>query len=78
MMRELGVPVSAASVARHYGDLLDGFVADENDPVPLHDLNMPVLRTATWMTSMEHRDALARAVLGFARELDTNKQRRQR
>ena len=31
MMEELDVPRTAAAVAEHYGDLLDGFVLDDSD-----------------------------------------------
>ena len=31
MMRELGLEVSAAAVARHYHDFLDGYVIDDAD-----------------------------------------------
>ena len=33
MMTELGLPCSALAVAEHYGDLLDGFVLDQDDVI---------------------------------------------
>jgi LPPG:FO 2-phospho-L-lactate transferase len=64
MMAELGLPVDAAAVARHYGDILDLYVADETDEVA--DLDVPVRLTQTLMMSLEDREALARAVLEAA------------
>jgi len=66
MMAELGLPVDAAAVARHYGDILDCYVADEADAGEVADLGMPVTFTATLMLSLEDREALARAVLEAA------------
>jgi LPPG:FO 2-phospho-L-lactate transferase len=63
MMAELGLPVDAAAVARHYGDILDLYVADETDADELGDLGVPVRLTQTLMFSLEDREALARAVL---------------
>jgi LPPG:FO 2-phospho-L-lactate transferase len=64
MMAELGLPVDAAAVARHYGDILDLYVADETDEVA--DLDVSVRLTQTLMLSLEDREALARAVLEAA------------
>src|SRR5262249_16221001 len=64
VMAELGLPVDAAAVARHYGDILDLYVADETDEVA--DLDVPVRLTQTLMLSLEDREALARAVLDAA------------
>ena len=66
MMAELGLPVDAAAVARHYGDILDLYVADETDADELCDLGLPVALTRTLMLSLEDREALARAVLEAA------------
>jgi LPPG:FO 2-phospho-L-lactate transferase len=66
MMAELGLPVDAAAVARHYGDILDLYVADEADADELCDLGLPVAFTQTLMLSLEDREALARAVLEAA------------
>ncbi len=43
MMAELGLPVDAAAVARHYGDILDLYVADEADADEVGDLGVPVV-----------------------------------
>jgi LPPG:FO 2-phospho-L-lactate transferase len=66
MMAELGLPVDAASVARHYGDILDHYVADEGDANEFGDLGVPVTLAPTLMQSLEDRDALARVVLEAA------------
>jgi LPPG:FO 2-phospho-L-lactate transferase len=66
MMAELGLPVDAAAVAQHYGDILDLYVADQTDADELCDLSLPVALTRTLMLSLEDREALARAVLEAA------------
>ncbi len=69
MMRELGMPGTAAAVARHYGDLLDGFVVDSEDEGSadqVRALGVEVLVTNTVMGSLDDRMTLARTVLNFA------------
>lgn len=72
MMMELGIAVDAFGVARHYQDLIDGFVLDEVDatlkPV-VADLGIAVTVTQTVMNAAERRLQLARDVLGFAKQL---------
>jgi len=63
MMAELGLPVDAAAVARHYGDILDVYVADETDASEVRGLGLPVTLARTLMLSLEDREALARVVL---------------
>jgi LPPG:FO 2-phospho-L-lactate transferase len=63
MMAELGLPVHAAAVARHYGDILDLYIADETDADVIGDLGLPVVFARTLMLSLDDREALARAVL---------------
>ncbi|MBS0578076.1 MAG: 2-phospho-L-lactate transferase [Proteobacteria bacterium] len=72
IMRELGVPLTAAAIARHYQGLLDGFVVDERDPDP-GDLGCPVHVTNTLMKSLEDREELAREVLQFATRIGTGR-----
>lgn len=72
MMAELGMPSTAPAVARHYADLIDGFVLDLADEAvvgEMEDLGLPTLVTRTLMESLEDRVALARAVLEFADRL---------
>jgi LPPG:FO 2-phospho-L-lactate transferase len=66
MMAELGLPVDAAAVARHYGDILDLYVADETDAAEVRGLGVPVILARTLMLSLEDREALARVVLEAA------------
>jgi LPPG:FO 2-phospho-L-lactate transferase len=66
MMTEFGLPVDAAAVAQHYGDILDHYVADEADANEIGDLGVPVTITRTLMLSLEDREGLARAVLEAA------------
>ena len=69
MMAELGLPVTAAAVAQHYGGLIDGYVVDrgEND-VPSRP-GLRVVEAGTMMSTLADRETLARAVLAFADDL---------
>jgi LPPG:FO 2-phospho-L-lactate transferase len=67
MMEELGLPVDAATVARHYHDFLDLYIADEADAAAVAGLDVPVVLTRTLMQSLADREALARTVLAAAR-----------
>ncbi|MGH7061388.1 MAG: 2-phospho-L-lactate transferase CofD family protein, partial [Stellaceae bacterium] len=67
LMAELGLPVDAAAVARHYGDLIDHYVIDEADADSLAGLAMPLTATRTLMETLSDREALARVVLGVSR-----------
>jgi len=67
MMAELGLPVDAASVARHYGDLLDHYVVDEEDAGLSPEADIPITATRTLMQTLADRKALARTVLAVAR-----------
>ena len=70
LMRELGLEVSATTVAAHYAGLVDGFVLDEEDRALAPGLEqrfaLPSISAPTVMRSLEDRESLARAVLGFA------------
>jgi len=63
IMAELGIPISAATVARYYSDILDLYVADEADADEVAELRIPVRVTRTLMLTIEDREALARTVL---------------
>jgi LPPG:FO 2-phospho-L-lactate transferase len=71
MMEELGLPVDAAAVARHYGDLIDVYVADDEDADAVSRLDVPVVLTRTLMTNLAEREALARAVLAAPERVPT-------
>ena len=74
IMGELGVEVSAATVAARYRDFLDGFVLDEADralagAIESAHAGVRVAVEQTVMRSDEDRARLAARVLGFARLL---------
>ena len=69
MMRELGLPVTAAAVARHYHGLIDGYVVDRADGDGGALPGVRVATAATLMSSLADREALARSVLALADEL---------
>ena len=75
IMGELGVEVSAATVAARYRDLLDGFVLDETDRAlagAIESAGAAGLRVSierTVMRTGEDRTRLAARVLRFARRL---------
>jgi LPPG:FO 2-phospho-L-lactate transferase len=68
MFNELGIEPSALAVAKHYGNLLDGFVLDNVDS-DLEDeikkLNMKTWKTNTLMNNIADRTRLANDVLHF-------------
>jgi LPPG:FO 2-phospho-L-lactate transferase len=64
-MEHAGLPVSAAGVARFYGDLIDGLVCDE----PLSGAEIRCLRTDTRMDDAAARSGLAERTLEFAASL---------
>lgn len=66
MMMELGLPVTAVAVARHYGDLLDGYLVDHGDAGTVAGPGVAVATAATLMTTLADRQALARDVLALA------------
>jgi LPPG:FO 2-phospho-L-lactate transferase len=66
MMAELGLPVDAATVARHYKDFVDVYVADEQDANAVAGLDIPVVLAPTLMCSLDDREALANTVLAAA------------
>ena len=67
IMRELELEISANTVSRHYGDLLDGMLIDARDPPTALDL--PHARTDTLMKTLEDRIRVARAALELADSL---------
>jgi LPPG:FO 2-phospho-L-lactate transferase len=69
MMEELGLPVDAMAVARHYGDFLDAYIADETDREAVAGLDLPMVLAPTLMVTLEDRETLARIVLATADRL---------
>lgn len=69
MMVEKGMPVSAAAVAAYYGELLDGFVLDDEDQTEQENIPLATLVTNTVMRSREDRQRLAQKTLDFALQI---------
>jgi LPPG:FO 2-phospho-L-lactate transferase len=72
IMGELGVPVTAAAVAMHYRDLIDGFILDSSDEAlarPIAGTGLAVEIADTIMQSLDDRVSLARTVLEFSKRL---------
>ncbi len=71
MLRDLtGEAASAAAVARHYGDLLQGYVLDARDAAEAAGIAARVTLAPTLMTTEAEKAALARVVLDAADALD--------
>ncbi len=72
MMRELGLDVSATSVAGHYRGLIDGLVIDTADAGlagTIEAMGIKTLVTPTLMKTAEDRTVLAQSCLDFAAAL---------
>jgi len=72
MMRELSLENSAAWVAGHYRDFLDGFVVDKRDDGlrgNIEAMGVPVLVAQTFMETLDDRVSLARDCLRFVEKL---------
>ncbi len=66
LMQEMGLPVTAQAVADYYGDLLDGFVYDQQDPPgSVTAEGLQTLRLDTIMPTATERRRVAEQVLGF-------------
>ena len=78
MMAELGLSISARTVADHYAGLVDGFVLDDADAEEAEAIEVPCLATRTLMTSDDDKRALAAEVLAFARGLTVSASDRER
>lgn len=69
IMAELGMPVSADEIARHYGGLIDGFVLDARDAQLRERIAIPVHVADTLMQTSADRIRVARETLAFAASL---------
>ncbi|MDX1413899.1 MAG: 2-phospho-L-lactate transferase [Candidatus Promineifilaceae bacterium] len=69
MMAEMGLSASAASVANYYGDLIDGFVIDQEDADDSQEISCETLVCDTIMHNKIDRSRMARDVLQFALNL---------
>lgn len=72
IMKELGLPVSAATIAEHYDGLIDGFVIDKTDASLADSIStseLSVTDTNTLMKTQADRTLLAREVMALAARL---------
>ncbi len=72
MMDELGTPVSALEIARHYIEFIDGLVIDETDAdlaPAIEELGIRTHIAPTIMRSLDDRIDLARQTVDFATRL---------
>lgn len=69
MMRELGIAVTAASVADHYAGLIDGFIVDRGDAAMTSRAPVAIDARTVLMRSLDDKIALATATLAFADRL---------
>lgn len=69
MMREMGLAVSPTAVAQHYGNLLDGFIYDQQDKGQMDGADISTLCTNTMMYNQADRRQLAQGALNFASQL---------
>ena len=72
MMQELDMPVTCAGVARHYADLVDGYVidhTDENHAPEIEELGMRVRKAPSIMRTIDDKVALADVCMNFLDEL---------
>jgi LPPG:FO 2-phospho-L-lactate transferase len=74
LMAELGLPATAAAVARRYGALIDGYVLDHADASCSAELGIYATIAHTLMLTFEDRDMLARDVLATADRLSETRQ----
>ncbi len=69
IMAELGLEVTAATVARHYAGLIDGFVLDAADAACENAIAVPVRIANTVMQSLDDKITLGADCLAFCEAL---------
>ena len=72
MMRELNMPVTCVGVARHYHELIDGYVIDNIDTrhaPKIEELGIRVNKAPSIMRTIEDKVALARVCTEFLEDL---------
>ena len=67
LMAELGIPLTAAAIARHYAGVIDGLLIDERDPPG--DPGIAFARADTLMHTLADRVRVAQAALALADSL---------
>ncbi len=75
IMAELHMPATPLAIADHYRGLIDGLVIDVADEAASGSLGVAVKATRTLMTSDADRERLARQVLAFAGEIESEASR---
>jgi LPPG:FO 2-phospho-L-lactate transferase len=73
MMSELGLEVGAETVAKRYGELLDGYIVDHLDAALATKLPIPTTATNALMVSLADREQLAKTVLSLADKLSPSR-----
>jgi len=76
IMAELGIEPTSKSIARHYGDLLDGLVIDHTDGHDVVNVGLQVHVTSTLMRDLDDRQRLACEVLAFAERITVKRDTR--
>jgi LPPG:FO 2-phospho-L-lactate transferase len=72
IMRELGLPLTASAIARHYAGIVQGFVLDDRDETEaeiIEAMGIATLRTNILMLDDESKIRLAHEVVAFAETL---------
>jgi LPPG:FO 2-phospho-L-lactate transferase len=69
MMQELGLKISAETVAKRYADFLDGYVVDDCDAALVARLPVPAIATKALMVSLADREQLAKITLNLADDI---------
>jgi LPPG:FO 2-phospho-L-lactate transferase len=75
IMHELNMQPNAATVARHYAGLIDGFILDREDQALADEIPVPTRAVSTLMRTLDDKTALARECLQFCTALNRVKVR---
>jgi LPPG:FO 2-phospho-L-lactate transferase len=69
IMADLGMPLTQASIVRHYEGLIDGIMIDTVDQSEATRLPVKTRTTRTLMSTLEDRERLAREAIRFGHDL---------
>lgn len=69
MMQEMGLPHTSRAIAQYYGELIDGFVYDQQDAGTCDGLDVKTQCLDTMMHNQADRLRLAQEILQFAQTL---------
>jgi LPPG:FO 2-phospho-L-lactate transferase len=75
MMTELGMEVSAASIARRYAGLIDAYLIDDTDADKADECEVPTRVTSIWMRTLEEKKALAQVAITVAEDVRADRRR---